>query len=256
VTGPAGDDGRADDALREALAAYDASATPATQARVRAALVTARLLSALVPVDDDAGMARPTLYGDDGRPAALAFTGLETLWRWRSDARPLPMTAREVFTEAHEAGLAVVLDVAGPVPLVVEGGVLASLAAGYVPVAGAEEVATRTVEGGLSTIAEPDCTTPGLREDLADALAREPLVAEAYLLAPQDGPDTSDVAVGLVLREDVTPTELVALVRRLADRIGPSPAVQRGVDIAVLTDEQRAVALALAPPAYVASSTV
>lgn len=75
-------------------------------------------------------MVMPTLIGRDGRPAVLAFTGLDALARWRPDARPVPAEADRVWRAAVTDGCAVVIDVAGPVPLAVEGARLAALAAG------------------------------------------------------------------------------------------------------------------------------
>jgi hypothetical protein len=75
-------------------------------------------------------MAFPTLIGRDGRPALLVFTSLDALARWRPDARPVPALARQVWGNAVADACAVVIDVAGPVPLAVEGTRLAALARG------------------------------------------------------------------------------------------------------------------------------
>ena len=79
-------------------------------------------------------MALPTLIGNDGRKAVIAFTGTETITRWRADARPVPVPAARLWPAvAAEQADAVVIDVAGPVPLVIEGARLAALAAGAPP---------------------------------------------------------------------------------------------------------------------------
>ena len=78
-------------------------------------------------------MALPTLIGNDGRKAVIAFTGTETLRRWREDARPVPVPGRSVWAAARAEADAVVIDVAGPVPLVVEGARLTALANGEPP---------------------------------------------------------------------------------------------------------------------------
>jgi hypothetical protein len=75
-------------------------------------------------------MVMPTLIGRDGRAAILAFTCLDALARWRADARPVPAEADRVWRAAVADGCAVVIDVAGPVPLAVEGARLGALAAG------------------------------------------------------------------------------------------------------------------------------
>jgi hypothetical protein len=78
-------------------------------------------------------MALPTLIGNDGRTAIIAFTGTETLSRWQEDARPVPVPARQVWAAAHAEADAAVIDVAGPVPLVIEGARLRALANGQPP---------------------------------------------------------------------------------------------------------------------------
>jgi xanthine dehydrogenase iron-sulfur cluster and FAD-binding subunit A len=78
-------------------------------------------------------MALPTLIGNDGRTAIIAFTGTETLSRWQEGARPVPVSARQVWAAAHAEADAAVIDVAGPVPLVIEGARLRALANGQPP---------------------------------------------------------------------------------------------------------------------------
>ena len=141
VTTPAGDTGGADPALAAALAAYAAGA--ATEHAVLTAVAASRLLVPVVAVLAEAGadgteketeMALPTLIGNDGRKAVIAFTGTETVRRWRADARPVPVPAPRLWPAvAAEQADAVVIDVAGPVPLVVEGARLRALASGAPP---------------------------------------------------------------------------------------------------------------------------
>jgi hypothetical protein len=141
VTTPAGDTGGADPALAAALAAYAAGA--ATEHAVLTAVAASRLLVPIVAVLAEAGadgteketeMALPTLIGNDGRKAVIAFTGTETVRRWRADARPVPVPAPRLWPAvAAERADAVVIDVAGPVPLVVEGARLRALASGAPP---------------------------------------------------------------------------------------------------------------------------
>jgi hypothetical protein len=137
---PAGDTGETDPAVRAALAAY-AGGTGSEHAALTA-LAAARLLvpivAVLAGVNDDGTeketeMALPTLIGNDGRKAVIAFTGTDTLRRWQQDARPVPVPARQVWTAALSEADAAVIDVAGPVQLVVEGARLAALANGQPP---------------------------------------------------------------------------------------------------------------------------
>ena len=132
------DRGAADPRVAAALAAFLAG--QGSERAALTALAAARLLVPVVanlaegsgPANGDASseMALPMLIGRDGRPALLAFTGLDALTRWRPDARPVPAEADRVWRAAVAEGCAVVIDVAGPVPLAVEGARLAALAAG------------------------------------------------------------------------------------------------------------------------------
>jgi type III secretion system (T3SS) SseB-like protein len=152
VTRPAGDAGGADPAVIAVLAAY--AVGQATEQAALTVIAATRLLVPVVavPVEpgarpDDSGaqqpggageketeMALPTLIGNDGRKAVIAFTGTETISRWRADARPVPVPAARLWPAvAAEQADAVVIDVAGPVPLVIEGARLAALADGAPP---------------------------------------------------------------------------------------------------------------------------
>ncbi|GIH92586.1 hypothetical protein Psi01_32160 [Planobispora siamensis] len=135
------DHGGADAAVASALAAYAAGTAGA--AEVVSALSGARLLVPVVALltssevgehglrqEKESEMALPKLVGKDGREAVLAFTGVESLKLWRPDARPIQATVPQVCQAAvHENAAAVVVDVAGPVSFVIEGGVLAAFAA-------------------------------------------------------------------------------------------------------------------------------
>jgi hypothetical protein len=122
------------------LAAY--AAGQATEHAVLTAVAASRLLIPVVAIlaeaNDDGSeketeMALPTLIGNDGRAAVIAFTGSDTLNRWRQDARPVPVAAARLWAAALTEADAVVVDIAGPVPLVVEGARLRRLAAGEPP---------------------------------------------------------------------------------------------------------------------------
>ncbi len=110
-------------------------------------------------------MALPTLVGRDGRRAVLAFTCLDALKQWRSDARPVPVPAASAWLAGTQDGAsAVLIDVAGPVTLAVDGARLAALAAGR-PV----------------PLPHQD---PEVLAALQAALAREPLIVAAALTSP------------------------------------------------------------------------
>jgi hypothetical protein len=219
----AGDDGAADPRVAAVLAAYESGG--GSEQAALTALAGSRLLVPLVERPAEAAeaadtadtsetaeaygagdshvdgcdhraareLAFPTLIGRDGRPALLAFTSLAALVSWRPDTRPVPTAAGRVWETAVADSCAVVIDVAGPVPVAVDGARLAALAAGRPP---------------------PDpWDDPDIRADIAAALAESPALAKSPApagaaspgepavvgaeLAP--GPDGADLAVRLLI---------------------------------------------------------
>jgi hypothetical protein len=143
--GFAGDDGSVDPELAAALAAYDAD-PDALHAPTLAVLQHARVLVPVVAVlgeseVDEAGlthdktsdMATVLMRRADGRTALLAFTGTYAMQRWDPSARPVPVRVPDAARAAvHDGASALLLDIAGPVMVVVEGEDLQSLADGFV----------------------------------------------------------------------------------------------------------------------------
>lgn len=141
--GFAGDDGTADPALRAALALLVAE--PTTYGAALLALQDARLLVPVVAVlgevevdehglahDKTSDMAAVLMTGADGRRALLAFTGSDSLATWDAGARPVPVPTRLAAQSAVQDGAAaLVVDIAGPATVVVEGDDLTRLAAGW-----------------------------------------------------------------------------------------------------------------------------
>lgn len=82
--------------------------------------------------DRDTDISAVLMRGRDGRLALLAFTGLDTLRRWDQDTRPVPTSGADAARAALAQGAgALLVDLAGPVPFVVEAAELAELAAGH-----------------------------------------------------------------------------------------------------------------------------
>jgi hypothetical protein len=82
--------------------------------------------------DKSSDMAAALLQRPDGRRALLAFTSTASLAAWDAEARPVPVPARVAAQSAlQEEAAALLLDVAGPVRLVVRGDDLTALAAGW-----------------------------------------------------------------------------------------------------------------------------
>jgi hypothetical protein len=141
--GFAGDDGSGDPHLAATLGAWSTGAASYADALV--ALQASRLLVPVVAVlgevehdaaglahDKTSDMATVLLRGADGRLALLAFTGSAALAAWDPEARPVPVaTALAAQSAVQEGAAALVVDVAGPVRVVVEGEDLVALAQGW-----------------------------------------------------------------------------------------------------------------------------
>ena len=141
--GFADDTGATSAGVTAALAAYDADERLLPEALV--AIQSSRLIVPVVAVlgeaetddnglvhDKSSDMATVLLTGTDGRQALLAFTGLEAMAAWNSQARPVPVTAQTAAVSAVQEGAAALLvDVAGPVTLVVSGDDLSGFAQGW-----------------------------------------------------------------------------------------------------------------------------
>ncbi|MCL8027518.1 SseB family protein [Nocardioides bruguierae] len=144
------DDGTADAGLAAALAARTAARgdrAAAGQAYLACldALTRARLLVPVVAVlgevglaenglavEKDSDMAAVLLTGADGRTALLSFSATATMAAWDPEARPVAVPARTAAEAAiAEGASALVLDLAGPHRLVVEGDDLSALASGW-----------------------------------------------------------------------------------------------------------------------------
>jgi hypothetical protein len=230
-----GDHGAADPQVAAALAAYHAG--QGSEQAALTALAAARLLVPVVAVltssgggtggttgtaitgtattgggtaagDKDSEMMLPTLIGRDGRAAVLAFTGTDALARWRPDARPVPAEADRIWRAALAEGCAVVIDVAGPVPLAVEGARLTALAAGQ-PV-------------------PPPYEDPDVHAEIQAAVAAEPAIL-GFSLAP-GREHAPDLAVTLHLARSA-PTAVnraaTGIAARLAGRL------RRGIEVVI-----------------------
>ncbi len=240
------DDGAADPAVAAALSAY--AAGQGSEHAALTALAGSRLLVPVVAVaveETGAGtaashgspggaqapaargglrqeksteMALPTLVGRDGRLAVLAFTSLAALTRWRGDARPVPVPAARVWQAGTQEASAVVIDVAGPVPLAVDGARLAALAAGQ-PV-------------------PPPHEDPDVLAAARAAAAREPLLAQVTVEpASHHG---SDLGLRVTLAAGCDAATAAAAVHRVADTVlaATGGRLRRGMDVSVVSGPQ------------------
>ena len=130
------DTGEADPAVAAALSDYDRTGAAG---KALAALSWSRVLVPVTsvadgsPGADSASLATVLSTGRDGRQALLAFSCLDALIRWQPTARPVPQPMRSTARAAlREGAAALVVDLAGPVQLTIQGDDLQQLAAGLV----------------------------------------------------------------------------------------------------------------------------
>jgi hypothetical protein len=170
-------------------------------------------------------MALPTLVGRDGRRAIPAFTCLEALARWQPSARPVPADAASVCRAAVEDSCSVVIDVAGPVPLAVEGARLAALAEGAaVPLPQDDPDVRRVIAAVLAQLA----AAAGFMLDDGGFVLR-PADPDGDLLIELAVPAT----LGGAAAEDFAAQVGSAVLDRLAPRLC------RGITIAVVPEADR-----------------
>lgn len=136
-----GDAGQPDSQIRALLAAAAADST--SYLRAIAGLCAVRLLVPVVATttvegrtvaglgsDKEAEMSVVLLQTADGRKAMVAFTGMDALTTWNSQARPVPVTLDVAAGSARQDGAeALLIDVGGPHPMAIDGAILAELAA-------------------------------------------------------------------------------------------------------------------------------
>lgn len=220
----AGDDGRADPGLLEALQRF--AVDEVGEREVVDALRTARLLVPLVAVAGDEGvnehgvrvdktqeLSVVTVAGPDGRDVLPAFTSVAALQAWRQEARPVPVEARRVALAAAAEGTELlVLDPASPTEF------------------GLRRPAVWAVAQDLPW--EPSHRDGAVLEAFLEAAADEPAVA-GVVLAPGtvrarlDGPE---LVVQLGLRPGLDREALTSLLARLQAAWAAHPVVVDRVD--------------------------
>jgi SseB protein N-terminal domain len=227
-----GDDGAADPAVTAALAAYTGHG--GTERSVLEALTASRLLVPVIAMlteaddsvagqsvagqsgagqsgadksgaDKSSEMVLPTLIGQDGRPAIIAFTCMEALTRWRPDARPIPVEAARVWQAGVTEADAVAIDIAGPVPIIVERARLAALAAGQPPPLPHED--------------------PDVQREVDAAIAGEPQITGSRL-APGRPEVGTHVTVELLVAPDADEDMLRRVAADVSARLGNRMALE------------------------------
>ena len=224
--GFAGDDGLADRRLDAVLGEF--ANGDATAYDVQRVLVDVRILVPVVASEtesevDDSGlrhdkstdMATVVLIGADGRKGLLAFASTQRLAQWRSDARPVPVLAPKAAAAAlDEDADALLLDLGGPNPFVLDGALLRALAQGRPWVRPAQD---------------PDVLA-AVRAAFVDEQGVWSIDIEAG--------DTTDVTVLVKLRTDVPAEALEGLGERVGGRLAESDVLRDrlagGLDVRIV----------------------
>lgn len=167
-----GDTGDADSRLRELLGDPEQYAA---QREIVDLLAAGRVLIPVVAhldekdvdgADKHSHMATVTITDDHGHKALLCFTGVDSVAKWRADARPIPVAGVEAAQAAlQEDCTAMLVDIAGPTRYALAGTGLWALAAGGPwrhPLDEPEvtqALVQALVDSGLSGAFEPDPST-------------------------------------------------------------------------------------------------
>ncbi|MER8184256.1 SseB family protein [Kitasatospora sp. NPDC094015] len=220
------DDGTADPRLASALAGWPEGRT--AEGELLGALTASRLLVPIVAllgeVETDANglrhektsdMAVPVIEAADGRRALPAFTSLESMARWRADARPAPVAAPQAAMVAYsERADTLLVDPAGPVT---------------VPLSGARLRAVAENRAYLAPHADPE-----VRAAVRALLVAEPAVVAGHLQAAEE----ADGTLVVVLDEGLAEPQPRAAVERLAGALTADPVLRvrldRGLQLAVV----------------------
>ncbi|MGK4579821.1 SseB family protein [Kitasatospora sp. HPMI-4] len=224
--GFADDDGTADPRLTAALAAWaeDRAAEPELLEALTPSRLMVPIVALLGEVETDANglkhektsdMAVPVIEAADGRRALPAFTSLETMARWRADARPAPVAAPQAAMVAFsERADTLLIDPAGPVSY---------------PLGGARLRAVAENRPYLPPVQDPE-----VREALRALLAAEPAVLRAELRASAPSAGT-DAVLALAL-DPGAPVQETA--QRLAAALAGDALLRvrlnQGLDLALL----------------------
>jgi hypothetical protein len=223
----ADDDGTLAPALGGVLTAYADGLVSIRDVAV--VLAGSRLMTPLVAVLDEveespeglrqeksSHMASVSLVSPDGRRGLLAFSSVQAMAAWDPAARGIPAFGAKVAAGALEQHAdALLLDVAGPVRVAIDGALLRAL-------------------GTDSPLPLPHAD-PSVHAAVAAALHGLPGVADVVLEAPEPGEDPAPDLVVLV--SPLPGTDAEALARAVAERVVAHPMVAaacpRGVAVGV-----------------------
>jgi len=223
----AGDDGTVAPELAAVVAAYDGGR--ASVRDVALVLATVRLMTPLVAVLDEVDestdglpreksshLASVSLVSADGSRGLLAFSSVQAMATWDPAARGIPALGAKVAAGALSEGAdAVLLDLAGPVRVAIDGALLRALGTG-------------------STLPLPHAD-PSVHAAVAKALTGLTGLTGVVLEAPEEGEHPAPDLLVLVTATEGADPELLA--RAVADRLVRDPRVAaacpRGVGVGI-----------------------
>jgi len=224
--GFAADDGSADRRLDAVLAEH--AAGDATAYDVQRVLVDARVVVPVVATpgetttgasglvqDKSSDMSTVVLVGADGRRGLLVFGSVARMAEWRSDARPVPVRAVDAAAAAlDDDAAALLLDLGGPHPFVLEDALLRALAQ------------------ARPWVRPPD--DPEVRDAVLAAFATEQVVWQVEVVAGE----TTDLTALVTLRTDVPAEALEGLGERVGGLLAASDILRdrlaNGLDVRIV----------------------
>ncbi|MGA5699393.1 SseB family protein [Peterkaempfera bronchialis] len=225
--GFAGDSGGADPRLAEALARW-ADDPAGAEPELLAAIAAARLMVPVVALlgevetgsdglrrEKTSDMAVPVVEAPDGRRALPAFTCLESLARWRADARPVPVHGRQAVLAAYaEQADTLLVDPAGPISYQLTGAPL------------------RAVAEGREHL--PAARDPEVLAEVRRVVAAESAVSRAYLRPAEQ----TDAVLALVPEPGADDDAVRGAAQRIAGALAGNELLRvrldRGLDLALM----------------------
>lgn len=134
--------------------------------------------------------------GSDGQPVSIIFGSYASLAAWSPlGSTSLALPARIALGNLAAAGLAAILDPAGPIPYRFEADEIAALAEGRLP--GTEDLLFPEGEGVTVRVRLPGPEAAEIERQLTGVLAERPGIREAYLVEADTG-DGWGLVLGLV----------------------------------------------------------
>jgi hypothetical protein len=210
----------------QAAGVYSALLDQAVLVPVRATVVSEQLAPATgLPAEKEAELSLLTVTLDGGRQVLPVFSSADAMWRWRIEARPVQVSVRDACRAAIDEGWTGLVVDPGSHDFAIGHDAMLALADGFAPIAGEESMSLGSAVGEELLPAGPVSAPAEVTAALRRALAREPAVAEAWLLQVRPS-----LQIGLVLRTAMDGAALATVTARLAGRLGRQPLAVAALD--------------------------